>query len=235
MRYWFDMEFIEKGAAQPIRPLSIGIVAEDGRTLYRQYHDTHLRHLTPWLLEHVHPKLEHIGCWAGLYPWEKNADCPWRPAAAIAAEIRVFCDPVWYGKPEFWAYYADYDWVALCQTFGSMNDLPDGWPMYCRDLKQWCDSLGNPKLPSQNPAEEHHALNDARWTKAAWDFLLRKQVSYLGGVVGEVLGRAADMAGVGSFDSAALWASRTLNEIAQNRYPAAPIELHNFPPALVPE
>jgi hypothetical protein len=39
-------------------------------------------------------------------------------------------------KPEFYAYYADYDWVVFCQLFGKMNDLPKGFPQYCKDLKQ---------------------------------------------------------------------------------------------------
>jgi hypothetical protein len=67
-------------------------------------------------------------------------------------------------KPEIWAYYADYDWVALCQLFGTMMDLPKGWPMYCRDVKQLCDSLGNPTLPEQT-STWHHALADAEHKK----------------------------------------------------------------------
>jgi hypothetical protein len=73
-------------------------------------------------------------------------------------------------KPEFWAYFADYDWVVLCQLFGTMMDLPKGWPMYCRDVKQLCDSVGNPALPAQMD-QEHHALADAMWTKLAWETL----------------------------------------------------------------
>jgi hypothetical protein len=41
--------------------------------------------------------------------------------------------------PEFWAYYADYDWVVFCWIFGRMIDLPDDFPMYCGDLKQFLD------------------------------------------------------------------------------------------------
>ena len=73
-------------------------------------------------------------------------------------------------KPEIWAYYADYDWVVFCQLFGTMMDLPDGFPMYCRDLKQECDRLGNPDLPLQESGE-HNALVDARWNRKAWEFL----------------------------------------------------------------
>ena len=39
-------------------------------------------------------------------------------------------------SPEFYAYYADYDWVVFCWIFGNMLALPKGFPMYCIDLKQ---------------------------------------------------------------------------------------------------
>lgn len=74
-------------------------------------------------------------------------------------------------KPEFWAYYADYDWVVFCQLFGTMMDLPKGFPFYCKDIKQLCDNLGNPKLPEQGKGE-HNALEDARWNKKAYEYLI---------------------------------------------------------------
>jgi hypothetical protein len=73
-------------------------------------------------------------------------------------------------KPEIWAYYADYDWVVFCQLFGTMMDLPKDFPMYCRDIKQLCDDLGNPELPKQDKGE-HNAIADARWNKTAYEFL----------------------------------------------------------------
>lgn len=44
-----------------------------------------------------------------------------------------------YLKPEFYGYYASYDWVVFCWMFGKMLDLPKGFPMYCRDIKQELD------------------------------------------------------------------------------------------------
>lgn len=41
--------------------------------------------------------------------------------------------------PEFYGYYSDYDWVLFCSLFGTMMDLPKGFPMYCIDLKQTLD------------------------------------------------------------------------------------------------
>lgn len=67
-------------------------------------------------------------------------------------------------SPEIWGYYADYDWVALCQLYGRMVDLPKGMPYYCLDINQYRRQLGLKRqdLPP-DPADEHHALADAKW------------------------------------------------------------------------
>lgn len=98
-------------------------------------------------------------------------------------------------KPEFYAYYADYDWVVFCWLFGKMMDLPSGFPMYCKDLKQDFDfynenfkkrkklnAVGNihksinelkdfKDFPKQDPSKSHNAIEDARWNKQLHDFL----------------------------------------------------------------
>lgn len=151
MKIWFDTEFIEDG--KTIDLISIGMVREDGEELYLESSECDLGLASPWVLENVVPHLEGAPI----------------TRLRIAAAIRRFAGD----KPEFWAYYADYDWVVLCQLFGKMIDLPKGWPMYCRDIKQLCDSLGNPRLPEQGKGE-HHALADARWNKQAYEFLTQQ-------------------------------------------------------------
>lgn len=161
MRYWFDTEFIEDG--KTIDLLSIGMVAEDGRELYLQADWTDWEKASPWVKENVLPYLE------------RRRDAPsWRTRAEMRFDIYHFCHPETFGKPEFWAYYADYDWVVFCQIFGLMIDLPEGWPKYCLDIKQLCKMLGDPKLPKQSTGE-HHALADARHNKVMYDFLLELQ------------------------------------------------------------
>jgi hypothetical protein len=173
-RYFVDTEFIEDG--NTIDLLSLGIVAEDGRDNYWQSIECHRDRANDWVKANVLPQLEHIGCGrdktSTFYSPCGGPDipsCSWRPRWAIVSELLHFCDAEQHGPPEFWGYYADYDWVAICQLFGRMIDLPKTWPMYCRDIKQWCDELGNPKLPPQTG--EHHALADAQWNRAAWQFL----------------------------------------------------------------
>jgi hypothetical protein len=150
MKIWFDTEFIEDG--KTIDLISIGLIREDGGTLYLENSECDFSKASPWVKENVLPKL--------------GGSALQNSRQEIADWVKDFVGE----KPEFWAYYADYDWVVLCQLYGTMMDLPKGWPMYCRDVKQLCDGLGNPDLPKQTSAE-HDALQDAIWTKSAWEFL----------------------------------------------------------------
>lgn len=154
MRYWYDCEFIDDG--KTIDLISIGIVAEDGRELYLESADFDKGKASQWVRENVLPQLK-----GGEYRW---------PLRSIKVTLLDFFDIEEYGKPELWGYYSAYDHVAFCQIFGTMMDLPASYPMYTRDIKQWCDQLGNPNLPEQGKGE-HNALEDARWNKRAWEFL----------------------------------------------------------------
>jgi len=151
MKSWFDTEFIEDG--KTIDLLSIGIVREDGQEYYAVSRDADLSKASDWVKENVLSKMSFDGA---------------KPRHQIREEVEKFlrADGT---KPEIWGYYADYDWVVLCQLFGRMIDLPKGFPMYCRDVKQLCAEVGNPTLPKQGIGE-HHALFDANWTKEAWAF-----------------------------------------------------------------
>lgn len=183
MKYWYDTEFIEDG--ERIQLISIGMVAEDGRELYLQNRDVQFKKASDWIYRNVYPHLDHFylagepNCMAARAPGDFRGDgdcgkieCPWQYHIALGEKLKRFCDPEKYGKPELWGYYSAYDHVALCQLFGTMMDLPKGFPMYTRDIKQLCDSLGNPKLPEQGKGE-HHALADARWNKQAYEFLIQ--------------------------------------------------------------
>lgn len=156
MKYWFDTEFIEDG--KTIELLSIGIVDENGRTYYAEL-DVDRSQANAFVREHVLPHL--IGI-------RQTAD-------EVKADIRAF---VGDDIPEFWGYYSAYDWVALCQLFGTMMDLPRGWPMYCRDLQQVIDENSIADVPVQDEADIHHALSDALWTKRAWEYCFNEVMKW---------------------------------------------------------
>ena len=152
MKYFFDTEFIEDG--KTIDLISIGIADEDGRTYYAEAGGCDYSRASSWVKKHVLPKLD--GRLVSRYK--------------ISSDIVSFVGE----DPEFWAYFADYDWVVLCQLYGTMMDLPETWPKYCLDLKQMVHMLGNPSL--QRPeGGDHNALADAIWVRDTYRHLTRFQ------------------------------------------------------------
>ncbi len=154
MKYWLDTEFIEAHGSIDI--ISLGVIAEDGREFYVESSEVNWDRASQWVLDNVKPYLQGVGL----------------TRSSMGQKLIEF---VAEDEPEFWAYYADYDWVAVCSLFGTMMGLPKNFPMFCLDLKQSLYTVGNPKLPSQDPdldGPEHHALSDARWTKRSWEWLM---------------------------------------------------------------
>lgn len=179
MRFFLDTEFNEDG--RTIDLISIALVAENGQEFYRQNAQADLRRVNAWVAENVVPQL--WGCPKNIlgprhmYGLCADPACVWRPKRLIRDELFKFVNEQCIlpearlePKPEFWGYYADYDWVVLCQLFGAMIALPSGWPMYCRDLKQLSDMWGVELY--QSDTDSHNALTDARWNRAAYDQLI---------------------------------------------------------------
>jgi hypothetical protein len=159
LRYFFDTELADTGSV--IDLISIGMVAEDGREFYAVSKEFDRSLTNSWVKENVLPRLEP----------------PDSPVWKTRSEMRDgLLDFVGDDVPEFWAYTGAYDWVALAQLFGPLTSIPDSWPLFVRDLRQWAAQLGNPKLP-HDPIDEHHALVDARYNKALYDFLADYEAS----------------------------------------------------------
>jgi hypothetical protein len=174
MRVWYDTEFVEDG--RTIRLLSIGMVAEDGRELYRingDYATMERAVEREWLRENVVKHLPvHV---EPLKPSNLTCDWNWDPShpdfdavrerVGIRNDVEQFIRESLaaedYDGVRLWAWYGAYDHVAYAQLFGKMIELPEGFPMWTNDLRQEVDRLGNPELPATNQAE-HNALSDAQ-------------------------------------------------------------------------
>jgi hypothetical protein len=149
MKYFLDTEFIEY--PNTIQLISIGIVCEDGRKFYAESWAIDWSKASGWVIDNVKPRLT-----------GKNV----LDSVEMKKAILEF---IGNDNPEFWGYYADYDWVVFCWIFGAMIDLPKNFPMYCKDLKQLADMSEKPKyLESKN---EHNALDDAEWNYEFYKYL----------------------------------------------------------------
>lgn len=94
--------------------------------------------------------------------------------------------PHQYTPVNLYGYYSAYDHVVFFWLFGKMINLPTGFPMYTKDLKQILDEKAVGRMPvshkeniyllKQRPnypqqEKEHSAIFDARWNKKLHEFL----------------------------------------------------------------
>jgi hypothetical protein len=158
--FFFDTEFIEDGVR--VIPLSIGIVADDGSEYYAEWwrSDAEMYLANDWVKDNVFPHLR----------WRNGDTSARKDRLQIREEIQKF---VGY-KPLFWAWYATYDWMVMCQMFGNMTDLPRHWPMFPMDLRAIIEWEGGQKrwaMPKQE-GTAHNALDDAKHLRAMYDHLV---------------------------------------------------------------
>jgi hypothetical protein len=150
-QFFFDTEFDEDGVK--ITLISIGIVSEDGEEYYAVSKEFNEESCNDWVKENVLPHL----------PKDKSTR-KWK--VDIRKEIVEFC-----GKnPIFWANHASYDWVVLCQMFGPMVDLPEGYPTWVRDIRQEEERL-KAEYPFKQEGTKHNALEDAKHNLKMYKYL----------------------------------------------------------------
>jgi len=156
MRYFLDTEFNDNG--KTIQLISIGLVSEDGREYYAEASfdwESSIGNII-WLKNNVKPYLT------------GNT----KISSTIANDIVNF---IGSDRPEFWAYYASYDWVVLCQLYGTMMDLPKRWPKYCNDIQQEIKRLGISYLDlPKMKGNLHNALDDAKDVKSIYNYIKDK-------------------------------------------------------------
>lgn len=150
MKIFFDTEFWERGPEYPVMFISIGMVREDGQEYYAVSSEFDEESLSDWLKENVVPRL---------------GDVERKPNSQIAEEIEQFVGD----DPEFYADHCSYDWVVLSQLFGTMMDLPEGWPMYCNELQMLVKQAGIEDSAKPHNPNEHNALSDAIYDQELYE------------------------------------------------------------------
>jgi len=199
MKYYIDFEFSEYFTRDiffkkkhVIDMISVGIVAEDGRTYYAISNEFSKLRCNDWVKRNVLTKLDksierksNKQIAAEIFNFI-NPDLGFHVSGYSNSDFRdpnslmnqhfdkhnVTCiNDHYYANPKFVGYYCDYDWVLFCSLFGTMMDLPPGFPMYCIDLKQKFDEeqsfeTSDLKKLDNYPKQiedEHNALADAKW------------------------------------------------------------------------
>lgn len=196
--YFLDFEFIE-GFEKPlfgkrrwfIEMISVGIISEQGAAYYAISRDFDYNKANQWVKDEVITPLyidtihgdERNRLYSGNFHKVYG-----KPNKLISQEIMEFVKDTGDSYNGFYGYYSDYDWVLLCSLFGTMMDLPEYFPMYCKDLKQTFDekisaseirSIGyeraverlKQKTGYPKQQNEHNALSDAKWNRELYKWL----------------------------------------------------------------
>lgn len=152
MKFFYDTEFIEgfqrnriAGIGIPewlskpkhsIQLISIGIVAEDGRSYSAISNEYRYEDASQWVKDNVIMPLYRNTVhgdrrnYVDVHNFHKFYGIS---NEAIADGIREFVCPF---SATLYGYYSAYDHVLLASLFGTMMDLPNGIPMYTIDLQQ---------------------------------------------------------------------------------------------------
>lgn len=195
MRFWYDTEFLERGAGQPIIPISLGIVREDGEKLYliageapleEIYDHEWLRNnVLKWLPVTIHSDTERPGGGGPLVEWDEDR---------YSYTEHVFARGEWQVRleeffgdggldVELWADFPSYDHVVLAQVWGRMVDLPKWMPQRTNCVSQLIDDwdltvewamLRDSLAALRGPGDHAHiALSDAGWCREIWSWARR--------------------------------------------------------------
>jgi hypothetical protein len=173
---YFDFEFIEDG--REIIPISLGMCTAPatltetapeivaGRRqvgdlvkaeFYQEYEFDPAR-ANEWVRTNVFPHLDSYR--------EERVGTGSRRLEVTAWIKEWLADVCGDSQPRFWGYYPSYDWVCLAQHFGTMVQMPEGWPVRPECLMQYADYLGiSSKAFPKRAGNEHNALADAEWNR----------------------------------------------------------------------
>jgi len=163
----FDFEFLEEQYS--LRPISIGLAAEDGRKYYAVYRNLPQAEVWDhiWLRNNVVPQLPlredkpldgwRTG-WLDVYHEDvKHHD-------DIAAGVKQFINET--PRPTFVGNCDACDFTLLGWLFGNFvsKNRPGKMKFWSADIQQWAWHLGiNDDAYPKQADIEHHALNDAEW------------------------------------------------------------------------
>ena len=180
MKVFFDTEFT--GLHQNTTLISIGLIAEDGRTFYAELTDYATQQVDDWIQMNVIDNLR-----LNQEPGEQNT--AWQPASG---SLEVKADTVavanllsyWFeqfDQVEIWSDCLAYDWVLFNQLWGHAFNIPQNIYYIPFDLSTAFKMNGiDPDIRREEyagiepgPGEaKHNALWDAKVIKACYGRLM---------------------------------------------------------------
>lgn len=181
MRLFFDTEFT--GLHKKTTLISIGIIAEDGKTFYAEFDDYDKTQIDDWLQHNVLNNL-YLATYKD-YPAIKSEPYTktnkgnfkvYGDNTYIEKELRLWMSQ--YSKIEIWSDCLAYDWVLFNDIFGHAFNIPKNVYYIPFDLCTLFKIKGiDPDINREEYAGidgvKHNALHDAKVIKACYEKALK--------------------------------------------------------------
>lgn len=182
-KVFIDTEFIESfildEKGRPFHNLdliSIGLVKENGDSYQALSNEYVFENADDWFREKIITPIYIDANLAAInyINYTNFHKFSGKSKAKIAEEIKDFVgvDPVFYG------FYSSHDHVVLSSLYGKIFNLPDGWSLYMRDIKQIMDGFNiklDTVLKGIPQTQIHDSLKNAQWIREAY-ILIKKKI-----------------------------------------------------------
>lgn len=175
MKVFFDCEF--NGLVQDTQLISIGFVADDGKTFYAEIIPDKPFIYDEWVALVVVPELKYNSKPLRTHIFRKNNNVE---MLGSTIEVRdVLID--WlkqYKLVEIWSDCLAYDWVLFCQLFGGAMNIPENVYYIPFDIctvfkmKGVDPDVNREQFAKVGDGEKHNALWDAEVIKSCYYQLL---------------------------------------------------------------
>ncbi|WP_312433539.1 3'-5' exoribonuclease domain-containing protein [Lacrimispora sp.] len=199
MNIYFDTEFT--GLHKNTTLISLGCVAEDGKTFYAEFDDYEKEQCNDWIQENVIKNLKiaekHIDRWTHYTPILlsdssvsdlRDGYCPNMKGSKTEVRDEFVQWLLQFDSVQFVSDVSHYDFVLLIDLFGTAFDLPENVSASCHDINQdIARHYGIPEreafdksreeIVAESPnvqiyGDKHNALYDARVIKAIYEKLV---------------------------------------------------------------
>jgi len=161
------------------QPLSVGMVSAKGSfyAVFENAETVRDGFANPFVREKVLPHLP-IHCddfsnressWAWDLEHAEAGFLMSRPEIAKGVEefLRL------HENPDLISWLGGYDHMCFAQLFGRMTELPPDFPKHTDDIETFRKLLGYPRVVVERWGTQYHALDDARYYREVWNYLMR--------------------------------------------------------------
>ena len=171
MKLFFDTEFT--GLHKATTLISLGIIAENGKTFYAEFTDYNQDQVDSWVEENVIANLRLIN------PYNSSLGCLEVRGDHAMVKERLIAWLAQFPSVEMWSDCLAYDWVLFCNIFGNAFDIPANVSYIPFDICTMFKILGiDPDIHREafagmdDAGVKHNALWDARVIAACYTELL---------------------------------------------------------------